>query len=203
MSESVPPEHTPRNRTKRTARRLTQWVLFFGLWVALSGVFLDEFLVIGAITAVLAVGLSERLFQGTHEGAFSAAPPRVFWYFGVTARHLLYVPWLAYQILIANVYVVYLIMHPRMPIDPSLVEFDTTLTSEAAQVTLAQSITLTPGTVTVDASDGKFLIHCLSRKTRQGIADGDIQTKVAKVFGEPWVEKVTVVDIEASEQVPL
>ncbi len=178
-------------------------MLLFGLWVAFSGVFLTEFIVIGAITAVIAIAVSERMFVGTHEGVFSAAPPRVVWFARVVLRLLLYVPWLAYQIVFANFYVVYLVLHPRMPIEPSLVEFDTTLTSEAAQVLLAQSITLTPGTVTVDASGGRFLVHCLSRKTRQGIEDGDIQTKVAKVFGEPWVDKVNVTDIEAPGQVPL
>ena len=64
-------------------------------------------------------------------------------------RFLLYLPWLAYQILASNIYVAYLVLHPRMPIDPSLVEFETSLQSERALVLLAQSITLTPGTVTV------------------------------------------------------
>jgi multicomponent Na+:H+ antiporter subunit E len=203
MSESVPPQHTPINRGKRMVRRLTQWVLLFGLWLALSGVFLGEFMVIGAITAAIAVGLSERLFQGTHEGFFSSAPPKPFWFVTVIARLVLYIPWLSLQVIFSNLHVVLLVLNPRMPIDPTLVGFDTTLTSESAQVVLAQSITLTPGTVTVDASNGRFLIHCLSRKTRQGIADGDIQTKVAKVFSEPWVEEVTLTDIVAPGQVPL
>ena len=164
---------------------------------------MTEFIVLGAITAAIGVALSERLFTGTHEGLFSSAPMKVTWFVAVTVRLLLYIPWLSYQIIASNLHVVYLVLHPRMPIDPSLVEFDTTLTSESAQVLLAQSITLTPGTVTVDASNGRFLIHCLSRTTRLGIENGDIQTKVAKVFGEPWVERVTVTDIEAPGQVTL
>ena len=183
-------------------RRLTQWLLLFALWLALSGVFLTEFVVIGAISAIIAVALSERLFHGTHEGFFSSAPSKPLWFVGVAARLLLYIPWISYQIVSSNLHVVYLVLHPRMPISPTLVEFDTTLTSETAQVILAQSITLTPGTVTVDASNGKFLIHCLSRKTRQGIEDGDIQTKVAKIFREPWVEIVPITDIETPGQVP-
>ena len=200
----VPPlENPPKHRGKRMVRRFTQWALLFALWVAFSGVFLIEFIVVGMITAAVAVALSERLFAGTHEGLFSSAPARAPWFVGVTARLLLYIPWLFYQIIVSNIHVAYLVLHPRLSIDPTLVEFSSTLTSESAQVLLAQSITLTPGTVTVDASGGKFLIHCLSRKTRQGIEDGDIQTKVAKVFGEPWVEIVAVTDIEAPGQVPL
>lgn len=203
MSASVPPDQATPHRGKRIARRLTQGGLLFGLWVAFSGVFLAEFLVIGLVAAVAAIAMSERLFGGTHEGLFSPAPPRFLWFALVALRVLLYVPWLAGQILVSNLHVVYLVLHPRMPIDPSLVEFDTTLTSEVAQVVLAQSITLTPGTVTVDASNGKFLVHCLSRTTRQGIADGVIQTRVAKLFGEPWVDEVVLTDIETPGQVPL
>jgi multicomponent Na+:H+ antiporter subunit E len=110
---------------------------------------------------------------------------------------------LSWQIVLSNLHVVYLVLHPRMPIHPTLVEFQTTLVSERAQVTLAQSITLTPGTVTVDAFNGTFLIHCLSDTTRQGIADGVLQKKIAQVFGEPWEDKVELKDIVTPEQVPM
>ena len=70
-------------------------------------------------------------------------------------------------------------------------------------MTLAHSITLTPGTVTVDAFNGTFLVHCLSNTTRQAIADGVLQKKIAQVFDEPWVDHVELRDIESPEQVPM
>lgn len=170
--------------------------------MAFSGVIVAEFMIIGGISAVGAIAVSELLFRGSHEGKYASAPRSVKWYVESVIRFLLYLPWLAYQIVISNFHVAYLVLHPKMPIDPTLVEFETTLVSERAQVTLAQSITLTPGTVTVDASDGKFLIHCLSRTTRQGIEDGVLQKRVAQVFGEPWVEHVELTDIESASQVP-
>jgi multicomponent Na+:H+ antiporter subunit E len=177
--------------------------LLFGLWIAFSGNFLAEFLVIGAITAAAAVAFSELLFRGTHEGRFASAPTGIGWFVRSTVRFLVYLLWLSYQIVASNVHVVYLILHPRLPINPSLVEFNTTLVSERAQVMLAQSITLTPGTVTVDASDGKFVVHCLSDFTRAGLSKGTIQNKVAAVFGEPSSERVELHDIERPGQVPL
>jgi multicomponent Na+:H+ antiporter subunit E len=203
MSASVPPQSNPRGTWKLAARLLTQWVMLFGLWMALSGVVVAEFMIIGGLSAAAAIAVSEFLFHGSHEGKFASAPSSVTWYVRTAIKFLIYHPWLIKEIVISNFHVAYLVLHPKMPIDPTLIEFDTTLVSERAQVMLAQSITLTPGTVTVDASDGKFLIHCLSRTTRQGIEDGILQKRVAQVFDEPWVEHVQVTDIESPTQVPL
>lgn len=202
MNTNTPPAPKQR-RLKTNLRRVTQWVILFGLWTAFSGQLVAEFLVIGAIASAAAIGLSERLFSGTHEGLFAPAPHEFRWFFTTAGKFLLYLPWLAVQIVISNIHVVYLVLHPRMPISPSLVEFKTTLVTEEAQVALAQSITLTPGTVTIDAANGVFLVHCLSVKTREGLAEGTLQKRLAQVFDEPWEEPVELIDIEYAEQVPL
>ena len=197
------PVRTPATGWRRPAvRRAAQVATLFGLWLAFSGEFDVEFLAVGAVAAVGGVAVSELLFRGTHEGKFAPAPSSIAWLLRSTARSLLYLPWLAYEIVAANLHVAFLVLHPRLPIDPSLVRFDTSLESERAQVLLAQSITLTPGTVTVDASNGTFVIHCLSRRSRQGLEQGNIQSKIASVFEEPAPERVTLSDIERPEQVP-
>lgn len=203
MSGNLRPAHTHYPAWKHTARRAAQWSLLFGLWVALSGQTGVEFLVIGAVAAAAAIGFSELLFRGSHEGLFAPSPARVSWYARTTLRFFLYLPWLAYQIVVSNIHVAYLVLHPRLPIDPSLVEFDTTLRSEAGQVALAQSITLTPGTVTVDASNGRFLVHCLSRRSRAGLAEGTLQRRIAGVFDEQRAPRIELTDIERPGQVPL
>ena len=159
-------------------RRAVQTAALFGLWLAFSGELGVEFLAAGALAAVGGVAVSELLFRGTHEGRFTPAPNSVGWLLRSIARLALYLPWLAYQIVAANVYVAWLVLHPRLPIDPSLVRFDGSMGSERGQVLLAQSITLTPGTVTVDASNGVFVVHCLSRRSREGLAEGGIQRKI-------------------------
>ena len=203
MSGNLRPAHTHYPAWKHTARRAAQWLLLFGLWVALSGQTGVEFLVIGAVAAVAAIAFSELLFRGSHEGLFAPSPAQVSWYARTTLRFFLYLPWLAYQIVVSNIHVAYLVLHPRLPIDPSLVEFGTTLRSEAGQVVLAQSITLTPGTVTVDASNGRFLVHCLSRRTRAGLAEGTLQRRIASVFEEPRAPRIELTDVERPGQVPL
>ncbi len=203
MSANLPQKQTDSTGWKRPAVRwAAQWAVLFGLWLAFSGVFLREFLVLGALTAAIGVATFHYLFRDTHEGFFAAAPSNAGWLLATSARFLLYVPWLAWEIAVANLYVAYLVLHPRMPIEPMLVEFETSLATEQAQVLLAQSITLTPGTVTVDAAGGKLLVHCLSRKTRNGLATGRLQTKVGGLFGEPTPATVALTEIRHPGQVP-
>jgi multicomponent Na+:H+ antiporter subunit E len=184
-------------------RRSIQALALFGLWVLLSGHLQPELLALGVVSAVGAVAFTAWVFHGSHEGAFSALPRTAAWRTRSLVRFAVYVPWLLWQIITSNLHVVKLVVDPRMPIEPSLVLFETSLTSEPAQVLLAQSITLTPGTVTVDAANGKLMIHCISRISREGIASGDIQRKVAAVFGEPWAAPVELMPVTTPEQAVL
>jgi multicomponent Na+:H+ antiporter subunit E len=203
MNGNLLPEQPSTAFWIKPALWLIQWILLFGLWVALSGEFAIEFLVLGALTAAAAIGFTHLLFLGTHEWRSQPSSTRLSWHLGASLRFALYIPWLGYEIFVSNLHVVYLVLHPRLPIDPTLVEFDTSLESERAQVLLAQSITLTPGTVTIDASGGKFLVHCLSKASRAGLAEGSIQNKIAGIFSEPNAEHIVLHDIKRPGQVPL
>ena len=97
-----------------------------------------------------------------------------------------YVPWFFYQIFLANLYVLYLVFHPRMKelIDPKIIYFNTKLTNDIARTTFANLITLTPGTITVNVSVlGKFAVHCIDEKSGRSLP-GEMEKKVAKVFDE-------------------
>lgn len=84
-------------------------------------------------------------------------PVRWFW-------ALIYVPLLGWEILKANLNVAYVVLHPDMPIRPGIVKVKTTLRSESGRTALANSITLTPGTFTVDVKPetGEMFIHWLA-----------------------------------------
>jgi multicomponent Na+:H+ antiporter subunit E len=74
-----------------------------------------------------------------------------------------------------------------MPIDPRIIEFDTSLRSDFALVTLANSITLTPGTITilVEPERGKFWVHAIAKKPADALlVDKTMQSKVADVYME-------------------
>jgi len=104
-----------------------------------------------------------------------------------SGKFIIYVVWELWQILLANFDVAYRVLHPKMPIDPSIIEFDTSLRSDLAIVTLANSITLTPGTITIniDQEKGRFQVHAIAQKPADALlVDKTMQQKVAKVFME-------------------
>jgi multicomponent Na+:H+ antiporter subunit E len=97
-----------------------------------------------------------------------------------------YIPWLMYQIFRANLHVLYLTFHPRMMelIDPKIIEFNTKLKSDVSRTTFANSITLTPGTITVSVSVlGKLGVHCIDEKSGRDLP-GEMELRIAKVFKE-------------------
>ena len=80
----------------------------------------------------------------------------------------------------------YLSFHPKMEemFDPHLVHFTTKLKGKMARLTLANSITLTPGTITTYVSvDGEFTVHAIDRKSAAGLP-GEMEERIAKTFGE-------------------
>ena len=201
MSNEPRPVDVRPSKTRQTLRWTVQTLGLFAVWFALSGHTEIEFLLMGAVIAVLGTALTHWLFAGDQELRFRHVPYPFTWFVRGFIRFLLYMPWLLWEIAVSNLHVAYLVLHPRLPVEPNLVEFETSLHSESAQVLLAQSITLTPGTVTADVSDGRFMVHCLSAKSRQGMEEGSIQRKVAGIFGEPAPERVQLTDVVTVEQV--
>lgn len=103
---------------------------------------------------------------------------------GCWMRFAAYLPWLFYQIFLANLHLLRLTFHPRMPelINPRIVWFNSTLASDTARTTLANSITLTPGTITVHAGVmGEFAVHCIDDASAKDLP-GSMETRIQEVF---------------------
>jgi len=100
-------------------------------------------------------------------------------------RFFVYLPWILYQIVIANIDVAKRVLNPRMPIEPDYVTFKSYLKSDLSKTVLANSITLTPGTITVDIDGGNtFLIHAIAKPPADDLLEGTMERKVAHVFME-------------------
>ena len=169
-------------------RPLLRWALQFavlyGFWLAFSGRLEPQFLILGALSAALVVALTHHLFDSLEPERFEPIPHGKAWFALTVVRFVAYLPWLLFQVLVANLQVAYLLLHPRLPVNPRLIQFHTALRSEPSQVLLAQSITLTPGTITVDVADGRYLIHTLAPSSSRSLESGEMQNKVAAVFGQ-------------------
>ena len=155
---------------------LLTFVIMLIFWLLLSGKFTPLFLLMGVISSLLTAYAYHHFFLGNACQIGIKMTWRRF------RRFLLYLPWLLYQILMANIHIAYLILHPRMPIDPVLIKFKSKLDQDLAYVVFANSITLTPGTITAECQDGEYLIHALDRFSAEGLLAGEMENKVAKIF---------------------
>ena len=102
----------------------------------------------------------------------------------ILQRFLLYMPWHFYQIMISNFYVAKLVLSPKMPIEPQIITYKTKLESDISMMTMATSITLTPGTITMDIKNGQFIVHALDKKVADDLHTGEMEDRVAHIFME-------------------
>ncbi len=140
-------------------RRLIYFVLAFIVWVVVSWPFVDgridfQMMVAGLIASAIVAVLFHEMLPKEHHIFFS--PIRIFWL-------LAYAPVFIYFLIKANLDVVYRALHPKMPIRPGIVKIKTNLKTDSAITALANSITLTPGTMTMDVTDDGYLyIHWIN-----------------------------------------
>ena len=93
-------------------------------------------------------------------------------------RPLLYVPYLLWEIVKSNLHVARVILDPRLPVSPQLVRMPTTQRTDLGRVVLANSITLTPGTLTLDLRDDEVLVHALTGEAADGLRTGEMDARV-------------------------
>lgn len=98
------------------------------------------------------------------------------------ARLLVYVPYLLKEIAVANLQVAYVVLHPDLPIDPEFVRIRAAVWGDGAVTMLGNSITLTPGTLTVTVSGRSFDVHSLTAGSRADLFDGGLERAVRYVF---------------------
>jgi len=126
-----------------------------------------QMLIAGIVISLLGTFILGEVFQSHPHSHFFII--RLFW-------GLLYIPLLFYYMLLANFDVLYRIVHPKRPINPGIVKVKTELKTAIARTVLANSITLTPGTLTVDITDTGYLyVHCINLKTT------DMQTNTVRI----------------------
>lgn len=165
-----------KSRLKKVFSFIITFVLMLVSWIILSGKFDPLLIILGMISSFLVTWyFFDLLFPSFDSG-----------YPGIFFRFIQYMPWLIWEIFKANLHLLYLAFHPRMKdlIEPQIITFKTNLKSDIAIATLANSITLTPGTITVTANrDGVFRVHAIDKESADALP-GTMLEKVAKVFGE-------------------
>jgi multicomponent Na+:H+ antiporter subunit E len=161
-------------RTIGLARIVGLWFILFAVWLLLSGHWDSALLVgFGLGSCTLTVYIASRMDVADHEGV------PIYW----IGRFLLYLPWLLKEILVANINVAKVILSPKLPISPIMVVFRSTQKSDLGRVLYANSITLTPGTITTGVEGDQFEIHALTRKDVDGREEDEMGRRVSIVEG--------------------
>ena len=143
----------------------------FVFWLLLSGIY-TPFLVLTGLAASIAVAaLAWRMEVADREGH----PIHL------TLGALGYWPWLVKEIVKSGWQVARIVVDPRLPISPTLARFRPSQTTVVGLVTHANSITLTPGTITVEATADEFLVHGLTRDGALGCVDSEMDRRVASL----------------------
>lgn len=139
------------------------YLLFFAIWVILNGRITLEIVLFGLVIATLMLLFICKFMDYSIK--------KEIWFFKNFFLLLWYVIVLIVEISKANFAVVKIIFSVKYQVEPALVTFQSPLKSEFANFLLANSITLTPGTITVSMENGEFTVHCLDKELAIGIDD--------------------------------
>ena len=143
------------------------------VWLLLSGHFEPLILMLGLASCVIVVVIAKRMDFVDHEGH----PIHL------TRRAVGYWLWLSWEIVKANIDVARRVLAPRIAINPTMVRLASSQKSDLGLVIYANSITLTPGTISVDVEPGEILVHALSRDAARELEIGEMDRRVSQVEG--------------------
>lgn len=149
-------------------------LVLYAFWLLLSGYFTAFLMMAGAGSAIAVVVLAHRMDLVDHE----SHPIHLSW------RLLAYWPWLFWEIIKSAWDVSKIIVDPRLPISPTMIRVMASQKTVVGLVTYANSITLTPGTISVDVKQGEILVHALTRAAAEGLQAGEMDRRVTWFEGE-------------------
>ena len=149
-------------------RALSLFLLLFAFWLLLSGHYDLWFMGLGFISSASAVFLARRMGIVDAEGLPLDLVPGL----------LRYAPWLFGTVIQANFDVARRILHPRLPITPTVIRVPAEQRTAPGRVSYANSITLTPGTISLEVSDDEIEVHALSVDAAEDLQSGEMGRRV-------------------------
>jgi multicomponent Na+:H+ antiporter subunit E len=154
-------------------RTISLTAMLFAFWLALSGHYTPVLVTAGLASAAFCALAARRMGTLDDEGH----PLHLF------RGAVSYYPWLLLEIVKSAWTVTKIILHPSLPISPTLTRVTATQRSAAAVATYANSITLTPGTLTVGVIGKDLIIHALTRDGALDLETGNMDRRVTRFEG--------------------
>lgn len=143
------------------------------VWLLLSGLFKPLLMSLGAFSVLLVLVLAHRM-------RVVDAETHPVW---AALHYVPYWPWLTVEIVKSSIEVARRVLSPSMPISPTVFEVRSSQKTMVGRVVLANSITLTPGTVTLDIDGDRLRVHALSQDTVEAMRDGEMDRRVSRAEG--------------------
>ena len=139
------------------------YFLFLALWIVFNGTFTWEIFWIGAVISAALYWFVCRFMEYSIKKDLAGLKK--------LGKVLIYVVTLVVEIVKANRQVIHYILTSKYEVEPVLVRFNTKLKKDSSRAVLANSITLTPGTITVSLTDNEYVVHCLDKELAEGMED--------------------------------
>jgi multicomponent Na+:H+ antiporter subunit E len=153
---------------------LSLFVFLYLFWLLLSGLFTPFLMASGVGCALVVTWFARRMHVVDDEGH----PIQL------GAHALVYWAWLFKEIIKSAWDVSKIILHPKLPISPTLIRFTPSQRPHVGLVLHPNSIRLTAGTITIDAHTHEFLVHGLTRGSAQAVADSEMDRRVTACEGK-------------------
>ena len=154
-------------------RAIGLYSALFGVWLLLSGFFSPFFLGLAVLCCALVVAIVLRMDAVDH----TPLPFSLNW------RLFSYLPWLAWQVVVANIDVARRVLSRNLAIDPRLDWVPANQKSDLGTAVYANSITLTPGTISTSVEAGRILVHALSSDGIDELEQGAMDRRVSGIEG--------------------
>lgn len=153
------------------------FVMLMGFWLLLTNSFHWQQLITGAFFSLALTFAWAEITIGEHPRATSFTLKQVF-------LLIYYLICLAWEVLVANFKVAAIVLHPKLPISPGLVIMRNELKKDLSRVLYANSITLTPGTITVDLEGDLHIVHAFTRSAGIDVQDWYLFNIMKKIEGD-------------------
>lgn len=153
------------------------FLVLMGFWLLLAGNTHWQHLLMGALFSLILTVVWAEITIGEHPRSTAITIKQAFLF-------VYYMICLALEVFKANFKVAYIVLHPRLPISPGLVIMRNELKKDLSRVFYANSVTLTPGTITVDLEGDLHIVHAFTRKAGIDVQDWYLFDVVKKMEGE-------------------
>jgi len=145
----------------------------FIFWLALTGSLEFSNIILGLSAAAVVGALTARLLWTGDAPILNTRQALAL---------IAYIPALAWDIVRSAVHVAGIVFDPKLPVDPAVIRHRAEFARLVSRVAYANSVTMTPGTLTVDADGDEYVIHCLDREFAAEVEEGGLERRISRIF---------------------